>query len=98
MANLFYSGLMVSDQIDAKLAGALVLDGEDNEVAVKDGALVVLGDLVEDQTYMASGDFEYNAYKAKAPAAGAWKKRCYSCCHCICAKPNHWELGIAGYG
>lgn len=69
MANLFYSGLMVSDQIDAKLAGALVLDGSNNEIAVKDGALVVLGDLVPDTTYVASGDFEYNAYKAKAPAA-----------------------------
>ena len=69
MANLFYSGLMVSDQIDAALAGALALDGSNEEMPVKDGALLVLGDLVADTTYANSGDFEYNAYKAKAPAA-----------------------------
>lgn len=69
MANLFYSGLMVSDQIDAKLAGAVVLDSSDAEIAVKDGSVVALGDLVADTTYTATGDFQYNTYKAKAPAA-----------------------------
>ena len=68
MAHLFYAGLMASQQLDVDLAGALV-QSSGNDIAVKDGSLVVLGDLVDDLTYAASGDYEYNAYKATAPAA-----------------------------
>lgn len=68
MAHLFYAGLMASQQLDVDLAGALVQDSG-SDIAVKDGSLVVLGDLIADTTYKNSGDFEYNAYKAAAPAA-----------------------------
>lgn len=63
MANVFYSGKMISDQIDSYLANGI------SEVAHIDGELVVLGDLAEDTTYEAAG-VEYDTYKVVAPAAG----------------------------
>lgn len=63
MANLFYSGKMVSDQIDSYLTNGI------SEAAHIDGELVVLGGLAEDTTYSTTG-IEYDTYKVEAPAAG----------------------------
>lgn len=62
MAYTMKSGKMISNQIDSYLANAIA------EVAVKDGALVKLGNLVADTTYTATG-VEYDTYAAAAPAA-----------------------------
>jgi len=62
MANVMYSGKMISDQIDAYLTNAVAAEG------VKDGSLVVLGDLAADTTYDANG-LEYDLYEAAKPAA-----------------------------
>ena len=63
--NLFYAGKMASQQLDVYLAGAVVLDGNDNPIAAPDGGLVELGDLVADDTYSATGK-QYDVYEAKA--------------------------------
>lgn len=62
MANVFKRGKMLSGVADSYLANAIA------EVAVPDGALVTLGDLVADTTYDANG-VEYDTYEAAAPAA-----------------------------
>ncbi len=62
MANVFYSGKMISDQIDSYLANGIA------EAEKVDGALVVLGDLAKDTTYAADG-VEYDTYKVEDPAA-----------------------------
>lgn len=62
MANVFYSGKMISDQIDSYLANGI------SEKEHIDGELVVLGDLAEDTTYAADG-VEYDTYKVNAPEA-----------------------------
>lgn len=59
MANVFRSGKMISDQIDSYLTNAINAEKE-----MLDGALVKLGDLVEDNTY-AEGGVEYDTYKAE---------------------------------
>ena len=63
MANLFYAGKMLSQDADSQVTNAKAA------VALKDGSLVALGDLVADTTYAASGDYEYDVYAATAPAA-----------------------------
>lgn len=62
MAYVFKEGKMASNQLDVDLANAIAQTG------VKDGSLVVLGDLIEDDTYEAHGS-EYDTYAAAAPAA-----------------------------
>ena len=61
--NLFFAGKMLSQDADSQVTNAVL------ESAVKDGALVVLGDLADDTTYMDTGDYEYDVYEAAAPAA-----------------------------
>ena len=62
MATVFYSGKMVSDQLDAALTNGRAQED------LKDGYLVELGDLVADVTYDANG-LEYDVYEAAAPTA-----------------------------
>ena len=59
---MFYSGKMVSDQIDAALTNAVCSS------AILDGSLLVLGNLVADTTYAASGDVQYDLYSGAAYA------------------------------
>ena len=61
--NLFFAGKMLSQDADSQVTNAVL------ESAVKDGALVVLGNLAADTTYKATGDVEYDVYEAAAPAA-----------------------------
>lgn len=61
--NLFFAGKMLSQDADSQVTNAVL------ESAVKDGALVVLGNLAADTTYRATGDVEYDVYEAAAPAA-----------------------------
>ena len=68
MAYLFFAGKMLSQDADSQLAGAL-FQSSGNNAAVKNGSLVVLGALADDTTYADTGDFEYDVYKATAPAA-----------------------------
>lgn len=68
MANLFYAGKMLSQDADSQVVNALYQEDGVN-AAVKDGSFVVLGDLAEDLLYKASGDYQYDVYKATAPAA-----------------------------
>jgi hypothetical protein len=63
--NLFYAGKMASQQLDVYLAGAVVLDANDEPIEAPDGGLVELGDLVADDTYSATG-LQYDVYEAKA--------------------------------
>jgi len=65
MAHVMYSGKMISDQIDAYLTNGVA------ETDLYDGTLVVLGDLVEDTTYVANGDVQYDVYEATAATADA---------------------------
>lgn len=60
---MFYSGKMVSDQIDAALTNAVCSQ------SILDGSLLVLGNLVADTTYAASGDVQYDLYAGAAMAA-----------------------------
>lgn len=64
---VFKRAKMMSGVVDAALAGALVQAGGVN-VACPDGALVVLGNLAPDTTYVSTG-LEYDTYLATAPAA-----------------------------
>lgn len=70
MANqhLFYAGKMGSQQLDVLLAGAVILDGDGDEIKVENGSLVELGDLRDDDTYSVTGK-QYDVYDAKAPSA-----------------------------
>jgi len=70
MANqhLFYAGKMGSQQVDVLLAGAVVLDGNDDPIEVENGSLVDLGNLRADDTYDANGK-QLDVYDAKAPTA-----------------------------
>lgn len=61
---MFYSGKMVSDQLDAALTNAVC------QAEILDGSLLVLGNLVADTTYAASGDIEYDLYSGAAFATG----------------------------
>lgn len=63
MAYLFFAGKMLSQDADSQVTNAVL------ESAVKDGSLVVLGDLADDTTYAATGDYEYDLYEAAAPVA-----------------------------
>ena len=65
MAYIMYSGKMVSDQIDAYLTNGVA------ETDLKDGYLVVLGDLADDTTYdtQTFHGKEYDVYEAAKPAA-----------------------------
>lgn len=63
MANVFKAGKMASQQLDSALANAVAA------TAVPDGALVVLGDMIQDTTYDLGGLNEYDTYEAAAPAA-----------------------------
>lgn len=69
MAKIFYSGKMISDQIDA-----YTTNGVNALVEFHDGDLVKLGDLAADTTYdttyNANGK-EYDVYEAAAPAAAS---------------------------
>lgn len=73
MANVFKTGLMASNQLDTMLASVIVRDANDAEIEVKDGSLVVLGDLADDTTYSTFAAslpaVDYNTYYAAAPAA-----------------------------
>lgn len=62
MAYSMKEGLMASNTLDNMLASAK------GEEIIPDGALIVLGDLLTDDTYAADG-VEYNAYKAGKVAA-----------------------------
>lgn len=64
MANVFYAGKMISQQIDSYLTNGVA------GAAIEDGALVTLGNLAADTTYDANG-VEYDVYEATAAAAGA---------------------------
>lgn len=99
MANLFFAGLMASQQLDVDLAGALV-KASGNNIAVKDGSLVVLGDLVADTTYAATGDYQYNAYEATAPAA-VTDEVCivdYAGISGGDIRDNYYKIGVKLYG
>ena len=63
MAYLFFAGKMLSQDADSQVTSAIF------EEPVKDGSLVVLGDLAEDDTYRKLGDIEFDLYKAAAPEA-----------------------------
>ena len=63
MAHLFFAGKMLSQDADSQVTNAVL------ESAVKNGSLVVLGNLAADTTYVASGDVEYDVYEAAAPVA-----------------------------
>ena len=63
MAYLFFAGKMLSQDADSQVTSAIF------EEPVKDGSLVVLGDLADDDTYREEGDVEYDVYKAAAPEA-----------------------------
>ena len=63
MAHLFFAGKMLSQDADSQVTNAVL------EAPVKDGSLVVLGELAEDITYRDEGDVEYDVYQAEAPAA-----------------------------
>lgn len=60
MAFVMKSGKMASNVLDSMLANAKATE------AIKDGSLIKLGDLVEDEVY---GDVDYDTYKAEKPAA-----------------------------
>jgi len=62
MAYVFKRGKMASGVLDVMLANAVCTSG------VKDGSLLVLGNLASDTTYSATG-VEYDTYVATAPAA-----------------------------
>ena len=62
MANVFKTGKMISNVVDSYLANAV------SETVIPDGALVALGDLAVDDTYIATGK-EYDTYVAAAPVA-----------------------------
>ena len=62
MANVMYAGKMISKDVDTYLSNAVA------DVAIKDGSLVVLGNLAADTTYDNNG-LEYDLYEAAAPAA-----------------------------
>ena len=70
MANqhIFFAGKMGSQQLDVLLANARVME-DDEPIAAPDGGLVVLGDLEQDMTYAATGDYQYDVYEAAKPAA-----------------------------
>ena len=59
MSFVFKSGKMASNVLDSMLANAKATE------AIKDGSLIKLGDLVEDDVY---GDVDYDTYKAEKPA------------------------------
>ena len=61
MAFTMKSGKMASNALDSMLANAKATE------AIKDGSLVKLGDLIEDDVY---GDVDYDTYKAEKPADG----------------------------
>ena len=61
--NLFFAGKMLSQDADSQVTNALAPEG-----GILDGALLVLGDLAEDDTYEAHG-IEYDVYEAAAPEA-----------------------------
>jgi len=63
MAYLMFAGKMLSQDADSQVTNAKF------EAAVKDGSLVVLGNLAADDTYAASGDYQYDVYQGAAPAA-----------------------------
>lgn len=63
MAYLFFAGKMLSQDADSQVTSAIF------EEPIKDGSLVVLGDLAEDLTYRAEGDVEYDLYEGAAPEA-----------------------------
>ena len=61
MAFTMKSGKMASNVLDSMLANAKATE------AIRDGSLVKLGDLIEDDVY---GDADYDTYKAEKPADG----------------------------
>ena len=61
MAFTMKSGKMASNVLDSMLANAKATE------AIKDGSLIKLGDLIEDDVY---GDADYDTYKAEKPADG----------------------------
>ena len=61
MAFTMKSGKMASNVLDSMLANAKAAE------AIKDGSLVKLGDLIEDDVY---GDADYDTYAAAKPADG----------------------------
>ncbi len=62
MANVMYAGKMISKDVDTYLSNAIAAQ------PIKDGSLVVLGDLAADTTYDNNG-LEYDLYEAAAPVA-----------------------------
>lgn len=62
MAYVFKEGKMASNVLDSALTNAIAT------TAVKDGSLLILGELASDDTYDANGK-EYDTYVATAPAA-----------------------------
>lgn len=58
MAFTFKSGKMATNVLDSMLANAKATE------TIKDGSLVKLGDLIEDDVY---GDADYDTYKAEKP-------------------------------
>ena len=67
MAFLFKSGKMASNVLDSMLTNAKA------EKAIKDGDLVVLGDVVKDTVY---GNEEYDMYKADYPTTPTTDEIC----------------------
>lgn len=62
MAYVFKEGKMASNVLDSYIANGV------SETAIKNGSLVVLGELAADTTYSNTGK-EYDTYVATAPAA-----------------------------
>ena len=67
MAHFIKEGKMASNVLDTYLANAKVYNGSNAAIAVYNGSLVALGDLLADDTYDANGK-EYDCYKAVAPS------------------------------
>lgn len=65
MAHLFKEGKMASNHLDTYLAGVKLT------APVYDGTLVKLGNLIADTTYIAEGDYEYDAYEGTTGNATA---------------------------
>lgn len=85
MSFVFKSGKMASNVLDSMLANAKATE------AIKDGSLIKLGDLVEDDVY---GDVDYDTYKAEKPAEGEVVIADYAGISEGAISGNDYKLGI----
>lgn len=69
---VFAKAAMAAEDIKSYVGSFKFYEGE-KYAAINDGAFVTLGDLEPDKTYNEAGDYQYNVYMAKAPAAATDK-------------------------